>query len=271
MCLISFAIAPNAGVDWLIVANRDESYDRPTQRLSEWHSASGQRIVGGRDLKDGGVWMAEQPESGRIAFLTNVRRGSPETGVKSRGELALAWLHGGHIGDWLLHHDAGQYAGCNLVLGDPANGQWWWLSNRDEQQQPQNDWLQRPLASGLYGLSNASLDTPWPKTMRLKASLQQHLSHHPISASTVDDFGAAMLAALADRTVPPEADWPHTSIPRAAEAALAPVFVHWPEHDYGTRTSTVVVKLAGTASAMWVERAYDRNGTPVATHAYPEG
>ncbi len=271
MCLISFAIEPSAEVQWLIVANRDESYGRPTQGLTGWRTTNGTRIVGGRDLKDGGVWMAEQPDSGRLAFLTNVRRGAPETGARSRGELALAWLEGGSLAEWLSQHKAGEYAGCNLVLAEPSSGQWWWLSNRDEQQEPASAWLQRPLARGLYGLSNASLDTPWPKTLRLKAAVQFHLEQHPVVPSDIAGFRSAMLTVLSDRTLPPETDWPDTQVPRAAEAALAPVFVHWPEQDYGTRTSTVGVKLVGAASAMWTEQAYDRSGAPNAIHTYPAG
>ena len=57
MCLISLAWGANAQFPLVIAANRDEFYDRPTQPLSAWQSASGHTIVGGRDLKDGGTWM----------------------------------------------------------------------------------------------------------------------------------------------------------------------------------------------------------------------
>ena len=269
MCLISFAIRPSDRVQWVVAANRDESYSRPTQALSEWRSAVGVRVVGGRDLKDGGVWMAEQPDTGRVAFLTNVRRGGPESGIKSRGELALAWLHGGDLAAWTADHDASHYAGCNLVLGDPDRGQWWWLTNRDAQQNELSQWLQKPLAAGLYGLSNASLDTPWPKTQRLKLALSTALEPLLNGLSGLAEFDTQMLTALNDRSVPPEASWPKTHISREAEAALAPVFVHWPAHDYGTRTATVIAKLAGAPSAHWIERSFDARGSLSATHLYP--
>jgi len=272
VCLIGFAIRPTPAIEWAIAANRDEAYGRPTQALQAWRGPSGVELIGGRDLKDGGVWMAENPASGRLAFLTNVRHGRPETGRKSRGGLALAWLSAGDISlqDWQRQHDPLDYAGCNVVLADPGHDQWWWLTNRDAQGDALADWHCEALAAGTYALSNARLNTPWPKAVSLHQALDAALQACAGTGDAlVTGLRDALWPALGDRSLPPESQWPQTQVPKEAERALAPAFVHWPEHDYGTRTSTVIVKQPGESQARWCEQSFDRHATWVQTAEWP--
>src|SRR5205823_14231681 len=70
MCLI--AIARNASTKFplVIAANRDEFYARPTRPAHAWEDDA--QIVGGRDLRAGGSWLALR-RGGRFGAFTNVR------------------------------------------------------------------------------------------------------------------------------------------------------------------------------------------------------
>jgi uncharacterized protein with NRDE domain len=89
----------------------------------------------------------------------------------------------------------------------------------------------------VYGLSNASLNVPWPKTQRLVPAVQTH------QPQANRDWPAEVLQALADQNLGAglaDHDLPNTGLPLVIERALANPFVHWPEHRYGTRSSTLL-------------------------------
>jgi len=237
MCLIAFALDASPGLALRVLANRDEDLTRPTAPLHRWTLDNGTPVIAGRDLRDGGTWLGITP-AGRVALLTNVRQSDRETAPRSRGELATRWLAGGHdvagFADALAPAD---YGGFNLVIGDLAGGGWAWLSNRhpDAPHAPQRPALhRRALSPGLYGLSNASLNTPWPKTQRLVAALD---------AAVRSPIGADRAAAepLLDTTPVPDEALPQTGVPLDWERALATAFVRAPDrtprHEYGTRSS----------------------------------
>lgn len=249
MCLIALAIDSDARWPLVIAANRDEAHARDTQSLRWWRDpSSGADILGGQDLRDGGVWMAQNAR-GRLAMLTNVRRGGPERGVRSRGDLGLAWLRGDALPDWMAQHAPGDYGACNVVLADLVAGAWWVLSNRGGDGEALSQWSCQRVGAGVHVLSNAQWDTPWPKAQQLRLDMETALAQ----AQTLEDVQVHLLAALADPEIPSGA-LPDTGVGLEAERALAPVFVHWPAQGYGTRSSTVVV---GDGVRMhWLERRF---------------
>ena len=198
MCLIAFAIGLRPDLPLWLASNRDEAFDRPTAPLHRWRSDGGGDIVGGRDLLDGGTWLGIST-AGRVAWLTNVRQADSARGQRSRGELVTRWLAGRHDAAGFAEQvEAGHYGGFNLVVGDLLAGQWHWIGNRspDRPHDPQTPALfHRPLGPGLYGLSNASLDTPWPKTRRLRRALQAFLDDPASAAAALQQ----RLAFIRDR------------------------------------------------------------------------
>ena len=92
-------------------------------------------------------------------------------------------------------------------------------------------------ASGLYGLSNAGLDAPWPKVVALKARVTEALA----SVASVDALAAQLFAALGDRSIASDEALPHTGIPLISERQLSAAFIRTPDERYGTRCSTVVI------------------------------
>jgi uncharacterized protein with NRDE domain len=254
MCLIAFALDADPGCPLLIAANRDEFLDRPTEALHRWRLADGTEIVAGRDLRDGGTWLGLSP-GGRVAMLTNVRHPLAGPGSRSRGELVTRWLQqpGGDGDEDRLAGaiDPGAYGGFNLVVGDFHRRRWTWLSNRDPQAPHEARPIRlhrRALEPGVYGLSNASLDTPWPKTLRLKRAVADALSGLRGPAAT-DEWMRPLARTLADRDPAEPPEMPHTGVPDDLERALSSPFVHMPDRAYGTRSSLVV--SARPARAGW--------------------
>lgn len=237
MCLIAFAIDASARWPLVVASNRDEFHDRPTQPLARWQTASGQEIISGRDARAGGTWLGATPE-GRVAFLTNVREPGHAPGLSSRGELVTRWLEGRgpaeEFAPRLLKSAAG-YSGFNLVLGDLRDSAWTWLTNRSTASA--SGWQVQLLPAGVYGLSNASLDTPWPKTLELKRVLCAALSQ----AKTNDDLQNFLWPALARGVPRPPAGFLQKDAFQATEDAMATAFVDFPGHAYGTRSSTLLL------------------------------
>lgn len=237
MCTILFAHQIYAQRPLLVLANRDEFYSRPTGPAAEWPEMPG--MIAGRDLASGGTWFGARDT--RWASVTNVREGkrTQDNHHKSRGWLVLDYLQGRlHPCDYLQQIKATEdiFAGYNLLLGD--GHELWYASNR--RAEPKH------LEPGLYGLSNALLDTPWPKVVRGKAALEGLVS------STSFDREAAF-ALLADTTLAPDADLPDTGVPYEWEKALSATFISTP--DYGTRCSTLLTR-DGNNSYHFVERRY---------------
>lgn len=263
MCLIAFAIGLRPDLPLWLASNRDETFERPTDPLHRWRSDDGADVLAGRDLRDGGTWLGISP-SGRVAWLTNVRQPVNERARRSRGELVTRWLAGSLDADAFADRlDAGLYGGFNLVVGDVGAGQWHWIGNRDPQQPhaAQTPALfRRRLAPGLYGLSNASLDTPWPKTLRLRTALATTLEPYwpPHADSAAPDHGT-LGRALTDPTRAPDAELPQSGVPLEVERALSSPFVQMPDRGYGTRSSTLlrVTIEDGTCTARMDEWQHD--------------
>ncbi|MER6581636.1 NRDE family protein [Nonomuraea sp. NPDC001023] len=93
---------------------RDELTDRPWEAPGEhWPEHPG--VIGGRDLKGGGTWMAVSPSACRAAALLNGHgRQAPETTRVSRGDLALLAVSTGGVPDV----DLTRYDPFHLVLAD---------------------------------------------------------------------------------------------------------------------------------------------------------
>ncbi|UUZ68262.1 NRDE family protein [Polaromonas sp. P2-4] len=256
MCLIAFAI--NASAQWplIIASNRDEFLNRPALPLARWQTASGQDIISGRDLRGGGTWMGITP-GGRVAFLTNVREAQTQITPLSRGELVTRWLEETcDAGNFLaaLEKDTAAYGGFNLVLGDFQRNAWTWLTNKSADHP--SGWHAQALEAGVYGLSNAGLDTPWPKTTELTRVLAANLE-----APKPDALRASLWAALANRQRAPLERLPATGVPLALEEALSSAFVDIPEHAYGTRCSTLLLASAQeghAAAGRWDVRVEER-------------
>ncbi len=252
MCLIALAIDQSRRFPLVVAANRDEFFARPAARLGWWTpQAGGPAILGGRDLEAGGTWLGLTAQ-GRLAMVTNVRDPHRlDPAAPSRGQIVPQWLSGHEATDrfWMRTALLG-YNGFNLIAADFKRGECFWASNLGEHP--------RRLERGTYGVSNASLDTAWPKTTALKAGLRQALS----AADSVDALSTALFAALADRQLADDAALPATGVPLELERQLSAAFIRAPERQYGTRCSTLVIsERVGRGLVTHVmERSYGATG-----------
>lgn len=243
MCLILLAVAAHPRFPLVLAANRDEFYDRPTEAADFWPDAPD--ILAGRDLKDGGTWLGIT-QSGRIAALTNYRDpASIKAEAPSRGWLVRNYLTGRESPDEYLDGLAArahEYNGFSILVGDTSRLLWY--SNRGGRQH---------LASGIYGLSNHLLDTPWPKVERGRTCLAEILAGAGTGAPPVEK----LFALLADETKPDDALLPDTGVGIEWERILGSLFIRSPQ--YGTRSSTVLV-VDDKNRVTFAERVF--NGQP---------
>ncbi|VVP27781.1 NRDE family protein [Pseudomonas fluorescens] len=238
MCLIVFAWRPGHAQPLIVAANRDEFYARPSLPLAQWPEAP--QVYAGRDQEAGGTWLGIG-DNGRFAALTNIRDPHQPPSRKSRGELVAGYLLGDQpIDDYLNDVVARslEYAGFNLLIGD-ANELWHFNARESEAVM---------LAPGVYGLSNAGLNTPWPKLLKARAALEEVLG---------DPQPQALLALLADSQAAPFAELPDTGVGLATETLLSSVFIA--SQSYGTRASTALIVQADGTRYM-VERSFGPYG-----------
>lgn len=229
MCLLALSWQQHRRYPFLLAANRDEFLQRPTRPACFWPEQP--NLLGGKDLEAGGSWLLASKQ-GRWATLTNHRDGRDLTpGKVSRGELVLQAIQQplDALPLWLEENQQ-DFAGFNLLWGD--NQEAWYFSNRLTAPA-------RQLTPGLYLLSNATLDTDWPKTRRLKSKMNQWLA-------TDNACPKQIFTLLADPTRPADKDLPDTHLGLEKERLLAPIFIQ--TADYGTRTSTL---LWQEASGEW--------------------
>ena len=238
MCLIVFAWRPGHAQPLIVAANRDEFYARPSLPLAQWPDAP--QVYAGRDQEAGGTWLGVNAD-GRFAALTNIRDPHQPPARKSRGELVARFLSGSlPIDDYLadVNGRSIEYAGFNLLVGTRDE---LWHYNA-------NDTEPTLLKAGVYGLSNAGLDTPWPKLLKARAALEMVLDNPQPEA---------LLALLSDAQVAPFAELPDTGVGLATETLLSSVFIA--SQSYGTRASTALIVHADGTRHL-VERSFGPYG-----------
>lgn len=242
MCLIALAWNAEPEHRLLLLANRDEFHARPSAPLSWWPDMP---ILAGRDLLEGGTWLGIS-RLGRIAAVTNVR--GADAGrrfARSRGALVTDFLRDQRpAADWAaaLAPSAGAYGGFNLLLYDGRDLVY--ASNRPV-------YGVADVAPGIHALSNAALDTPWPKVTAARIRLQQALSEQ------ADDD--TLLDAMNDRHGAADADLPDTGVGLETERLLSPAFIR--SQTYGTRC-TSLLRLRADGHVLLRERRYDAEGAP---------
>lgn len=250
MCLAVVALDVSRRYPFVVAANRDEFFDRPAKRLGWWSfRPETPEILAGRDELAGGTWMG-LTQAGRFGLVTNVRRPWLEdTEAPSRGTIVPRWLAGDARADLLWPQIAmGGYAPFNLLALDFRTGDGFWGTNAGGRTQR--------LSGGLFGLSNAGLDTPWPKLQRLKHQVTDFLK----ADLSPEQLIARLFSALQDPTRAEDADLPDTGIGADKERMLSSIFVRSDDGRYGTRCSTVLV--AERVNRRLVTRVMERSFGP---------
>ena len=219
MCLIVCAWRVHPDFPLILAANRDEFYARPAEPMATWQDRP--ELLAGRDVQAGGSWLGIT-RAGRLAAVTNYRERPAAPAARSRGSIVTDFADSdrGPL-EFAAELATEQYAGYSLLACDADSLVY--ASNRGDA--PQS------LSPGLYGLSNAALDTPWNKLTRSRERLGDLLNGEPALDPLLD--------LMLDKE--PAAD-DDPALPFARPIELTAPFVITP--DYGTRCTTAIIGRA---------------------------
>ncbi|WP_343855508.1 NRDE family protein [Aliiglaciecola litoralis] len=242
MCILFIAVKQHPDYPLIIAANRDEFHQRPTALSQFWDDNND--ILAGRDLRAKGTWMGIN-KNGRLSALTNVR--DPQKLLDnpiSRGELVSEFLAKQiSAQDYLrtLQQTKKSYNGYNLLFGD-WDDLWVYNNHTDKTQH---------LTEGVFGLSNADLNSPWPKVNQGVAQLKNHCQQRgPLDTDK-------LFAILLDQTQSNDELLPQTGVSIEWERKLSSIFIQ--SQEYGTRSSTLLL-IDNNKVAHWHEHTFDSNG-----------
>ena len=239
MCLIAVAYKAHPKIRLLVLANRDERHDRPTDACRWWGDEN--QVLSGRDLQAGGAWLAINRQ-GRFAAVTNYREVPAKASGRSRGQLALEFL-ASQRSALDFHHSRrvrfDKFSGFNLLAFDGETLAW--TSNRGDRAQL--------LPAGVHALSNGPLNSNWPKVQKIRLALADLLTAEP----AVKDC----LQALNDRHQAADNALPDTGVGLELERLLSPGFLV--SENYGTRCSTVLL-INESGACQLTEVSFNRNG-----------
>lgn len=249
MCLIVLAQNYHPDYKLIFAANRDEFYERPSSPAEFWKDEPS--LLAGKDLKEGGTWCGIT-KNGRFAAITNYRDiKSIKKDVVSRGRIVTDYLTGTSSPELYskgLKEAANLYNGYSLVLGDKSN--LFFFSNQTKKL--------IKIKSGIHGLSNHLLDTPWFNVKRGKELLKRAIDKR-------DNLADSLFELLEDKTISPEEELPDTGLSKAIERKISSIFVESP--DYGTRSSTIIL-IDKKDNIIFMEKSLDTQNKKWTINAY---
>ena len=225
MCLILFSYNDHPKYKLILAANRDEFYKRPTAQADYWEDHA--NILAGRDLVSKGTWLG-LTKQGRFIAITNFRNGVQEIeGKLSRGNISQNFLTGDQEVQKFKEQLAlskSRYNGYNVLFSDSAFDDFEHYSNISDEF--------TVIGSGVHGLSNALLDTEWPKVKNGKVAVSDLSKNEDINPKS-------LIELLNNPKEAPDQDLPNTNISYELEKKLSPVFISM--NEYGTRCSTALL------------------------------
>ena len=123
MCTVVVRVPPTGSAEPVsFLAVRDEDPSRAWDPLGAWWPERPD-LVGVRDQRTGGAWLAAEPDAGRLAVVLN-REGTPdlpEEQILSRGRLPFAALARDPSGRPLRELDAHEHAALDTLPVDEVN------------------------------------------------------------------------------------------------------------------------------------------------------
>jgi uncharacterized protein with NRDE domain len=233
----------HASYKLILVANRDEQYDRPSLPAHFWPEHPD--LLAGKDLSEHGTWLGITKQ-GKIAAVTNSYLTTDQESAKklSRGNLVMDYLTGGTgPEDYLkqIRQQRSDYNGFNLIVG--SSGSLHHYNNILDEISI--------IQTGNHAVSNATLDTPWPKVTLTKAAMAELASSSPLNEE-------AIFRIMADRTPPSDEQLPDLPLPLPILRAVSANFIQ--TERYGTR-STSLILIDHSDRVTFVERSYLPDGT----------
>jgi len=251
MCLILFSLRTHPRYKLVLAANRDEYFERPSLPADYWKSDLS--VLGGLDGISGGTWLGIT-RTGRFAAITNYRNPLAQLmHPVSRGIITSQFLQSrSDTKDFLskLSPEKDRYNGFNLLISDDAFDSLHYYSNVSNNQ--------TIVSEGVHGLSNALLDTSWPKVDHGISTLSQVIKNPGFK---LED----LIILLSDQKNASAESLPKTGISLELERKLSPVFISM--KGYGTRCSTAI-RLDYNNNLEFLEVSYDELAKPTTSMKY---
>ncbi|WP_372844945.1 NRDE family protein [Psychrobacter sp.] len=257
MCIVAIAWQLFDELPLVLLSNRDEFLQRPTEPLHQW---ADKPIFAGRDAQSGGTWLGihQQPyddfyeQNGRWAAVLNFRDGvQASNDERSRGALVADFLTS-NISPMAFARQISlqDYAGFNLIVGDSKQAVI--VNNRGH--------APTPLYAGLHVFSNGQPEEGWFKTERLRGRLRQEILPLISENSAADYWQDAAFKVLSDNTQAAVEKLPDTGIDIKIEQALSSIYIESANltgiategtnnamPSYGTRTQSILTLQRDTA------------------------
>ena len=245
MCIVAIAWQLFDELPLVLLSNRDEFLQRPTEPLHQW---SDQPIYAGRDKQSGGTWLGVHQKScndlyeqnGRWAAVLNFRDGvQASNDERSRGELVTGFLTSVLSPmDFARQISLQDYAGFNLIIGDATQAVL--VNNRGH--------APTPLYAGLHVISNGQPEDSWFKTERLRGRLRQEVLPLIAENSSPAYWQQAAFEVLSDNIKAPADKLPDTGMTNEIEQTLSSVYIEPVAFGdstknvptYGTRTQSIL-------------------------------
>lgn len=244
MCLTVFAYKVYPEYPLIFATNRDEFYDRPASKATFWYDIP--TVLAGRDLQASGTWMGIT-RNHRFASITNYRdMNNIIDDAPSRGNIVVDYLSSDiYAQDYMniLKKKAGLYNGYNLIAGQ-VDDLWYYSNQKDEPVK---------IVPGFHSLSNAFLNTSWPKTRTALSDFKTVINNN----STDDSL---LFQLLQNQKRYPVEQLPSTGLSIDIERIVSSIFIT--SDEYGTRCSTVIYANPNTQTE-FIEKTYKKGTAEV--------
>lgn len=239
MCLITFRYGQHNRYKLILAANRDEAYNRPTVGADYWKEYPD--LLAGKDLEANGTWFGITKQ-GKVGAITNCHGEeftAPEKSKKSRGQILIDYLTGEQdpvtfINQLIASKD--DYQPFNVLLGS-IDMLFHYNSNDDDYTK---------LDIGTHSLSNATLNTPWPKVKNTRQQLDSIIQ-------TDHDYMHDLFAMMMNQTPAPDNEIPRAPLPMEILRKTSANFIK--TEQFGTKSTTLLL-VDWNNNVTFVERNY---------------
>ncbi len=242
-----------------LISNRDEFRGRMSTEIQGWdiqYLTRGNQLFGPRDEEQKGTWFAcENKWKGKWAVLTNIRDlKAYKDNMKSRGGIITDFLQNNLSSKAFLsqlNKTAGDYNFYNLIFSD-ENEIIFFNSKTLEQKVIYTYGDERKY---IFGLSNGTLDSDWPKVSVTKNIFLKNFSEHKISQES-DYYWHYFRQEMMNKKRYELAKLPNTGVSQEMEIFLSALFIDGDK--YGTR-STLFFGIEEKPAIFIYEQTYMQN------------
>jgi uncharacterized protein with NRDE domain len=223
MCTLFLAFEKHKDYPIILIENRDEFFARKSTKPHWWEKNN---FFAGQDLEKGGTWLGHH-KNGNWGVVTNYRDlTKPILGERSRGDLIPTI-----IGEEYTAANAAQFLIENGKDFGPFN-LLYSIGNEVFCYSSELNKIEK-LNPGIYGLSNAYIDTPWFKIEKGKKEFEKLINQKDLNKE-------AIFSIMLDEEKAPDNQLPNTGLPLEIEKLVSSLFIN--SKDYGTHCTTLLTK-----------------------------